>query len=386
VALKHGAGRAWVLGKIDGLRLFATYRRAGGESIGSVLGSSEKQLRELQQRTGWDWYWRLYFALTWAMAGVVIVTYNSASAIGRCLDACLEQGLVDVVVVDNASEDGTAAEASQRRGVRVIANSTNRGFAAAVNQGFQSLQTETVLVLNPDTLICAGLENLEAAVRQDDVGAGTGTLIGPDGKPQHGFNVRAFPTPLTLVFELLGVNRLWPSNPVNRRYRLCLSPNDTVDIEQPAGAFLMVKRVAWRTVGGFDEEFHPVWFEDVDFCKRLLGQGFRILYVPSATAVHAGGDSVSRMPWIVRQQVWYGSLLRYASKHYTDRSVRSVAIAVIIGCTARAVGRAVGQFSLAPFTAWSRVVRLTSPYLRTGDRGRKSRAACSATEQSKSRF
>ena len=64
VALKHGAGFAWVLGKIDGLRMFAAYRRVEGDTIAPVLGSSEKELKELQQRTGWDWYWRLYFALT----------------------------------------------------------------------------------------------------------------------------------------------------------------------------------------------------------------------------------------------------------------------------------------------------------------------------------
>jgi hypothetical protein len=64
VALKHGAGFAWVLGKIDGLRMFATFRRADGDAIAPVLGSSEKELKDLQQKTGWDWYWRLYFALT----------------------------------------------------------------------------------------------------------------------------------------------------------------------------------------------------------------------------------------------------------------------------------------------------------------------------------
>jgi GT2 family glycosyltransferase len=64
VALRHGAGFAWVIGKAEGLRMFATHRRQGGEGIERILGSSEQQLRELQGRTGWDWYWRLYFALT----------------------------------------------------------------------------------------------------------------------------------------------------------------------------------------------------------------------------------------------------------------------------------------------------------------------------------
>jgi hypothetical protein len=64
VALRHGAGLAWVRGKIDGIRMFTRYRRVEGEFIAPVLGSSERELRELQERAGWDWYWRIYFALT----------------------------------------------------------------------------------------------------------------------------------------------------------------------------------------------------------------------------------------------------------------------------------------------------------------------------------
>jgi GT2 family glycosyltransferase len=320
------------------------------------------------------------------MAGVVVVTYNSGYCIGRCLDACIDQGVANVVVVDNASNDNTIEEASRRHGVRVIANPTNRGFAAAVNQGIESLEDEAVLVLNPDTVIDCGIDDLETALASETIGAATGTLIGVDGRPQDGFNVRAFPTPMTLIFELLGFNRLWPSNPVNTRYRLRLRRDCIAEVDQPAGAFLMVKRVAWDTVGGFDEGFHPVWFEDVDFCKRLRDRGYRILYVPAATATHTGGDSVSKLGWVIRQQVWYGSLLRYASKHYTKSSLRAVAMAVAVGCTARATGRAMTEFSLAPFTACSRVVRLTSLYLRPGERGGKSQAACSTTKESNSRF
>ena len=320
------------------------------------------------------------------MAGVVIVTYNSGYCVGRCLDACIEQGVCNIVVVDNASEDNTVTEARRRHGVHVIANAANRGFAAAVNQGIESLDDSAILILNPDTVIARGIGDLEAVLGSETVGAATGTLIGIDGRPQDGFNVRAFPTPLTLIFESLGLNRLWPSNPVNAKYRIGLRPDRTAEVDQPAGAFLMVKRVAWKTIGGFDEEFYPVWFEDVDFCKRLHHRGYRILYVPAAAATHTGGDSVSKLGWIVRQHVWYGSLLRYASKHYTKSSLLAVAIAVAVGCTARAIGRALTEFSLAPFTACSRVVRLTSLYLRPGERGGKSQAACSTTKESNSRF
>src|SRR5579872_1335 len=93
--------------------------------------------------------------------GIVIVTYNSQAEIGASLDAALRSG-AEVVVVDNASSDGTIAEIA-RRGVRLIANRENRGFAGAVNQGFAVLNCPYVLLLNPDAVIEGGLETLREA-------------------------------------------------------------------------------------------------------------------------------------------------------------------------------------------------------------------------------
>jgi GT2 family glycosyltransferase len=288
----------------------------------------------------------------------------------------------DVIVVDNASTDGTLTEVNRRRSsLRLIANKDNRGFAAAVNQGFHALSTPLVLMLNPDTVIQGGTEELERAVLSNERTAGaTGLLLGENGEPQHGFNVRALPTPATLIFEVLGINRLFPFNPVNRKYRMQVDTSAVTEIDQPAGAFLMVRRSVWADIGGLDEGFTPVWFEDVDFCKRLHDGGFRILFVPAATAVHLGGQSVSQMPWVVRQKVWYGSLLRYASKHFGVTDRRAVAAAVIVGCIARCIIRAVTQLSFEPLTACGTVIRLASLNLRLGDRGGASEAACSKSK------
>src|SRR5436190_21299362 len=131
--------------------------------------------------------------------GIVIVTYNSAAEIGPCLDAALDTG-AEVVVVDNASDDSTIAQAAHR-GVRLIANSTNRGFAAAVNQGFAVLETVYVLLLNPDAVVLTGLETLrEACDLPRSAGAG-GRLIDAAGLPQVGFMVRSLPTPATFILE-----------------------------------------------------------------------------------------------------------------------------------------------------------------------------------------
>jgi N-acetylglucosaminyl-diphospho-decaprenol L-rhamnosyltransferase len=302
------------------------------------------------------------------MPGIVVVTYNSADVIEECLDACRRIDSAVVVVVDNASSDGTADRVRLRQDVRLIANSTNQGFARAVNQGINAIQEDAVLILNPDAVPLRGIDALELAVRQESVGAATGQLLGQDGTVQEGFNVRSLPTAWTLAFEVLGWNRLWRGNPVNRRYR-GVTPRSGEDIEQPAGAFLMVRRKAWAAIGGFDEEFFPIWFEDVDFCKRLKDAGYRITYVSDAAARHRGGHSASKLSWRDRELFWYGSLLKYASKNMSAASRRVVCSAVMLACFPRLIAGML-QFGISePVSVYSKLVRLAGQYLRKGERG-----------------
>ena len=287
--------------------------------------------------------------------GVVIVTYNSADVIEACLHSC--QGL-RVVVVDNASSDDTLRRIAAT-GAAAIANAENRGFAYAVNQGFEHLGTDFVLLLNPDVQLKTTLDPLLAACSEPGVGAAAGTLTDPDGRPQAGFTIRRFPTPAALICEVLGINRLWPSNPVNRRYRCAgLDLTRPADVEQPAGAFLLVRRSAWERLGGFDTRFHPVWFEDVDFCRRLHDQGLRIRYVPEVAASHLGGTSISKLSWGCREVYWYASLLRYASKHFQKRAVRGVSLAVLVGSVVRTGIGFARRRNREPFSAYARVIRL----------------------------
>ncbi|MDQ6705828.1 MAG: glycosyltransferase family 2 protein, partial [Acidobacteriota bacterium] len=211
--------------------------------------------------------------------GIVIVTFDSQADIGACLDS-VEPARAEIVVVDNASRDGTRDEVLRRQ-VRLIANKSNRGFAAAVNQGIENLTAPFILLLNPDAVLLAGLDHLRTACELPKIGAAGGRLVNPDGSPQTGFMVRRLPTPAALCFEALLINRLWPRNPVNWRYRCFnLNPEEPAEVEQPAGAFLMIRRDVWRELGGFDEDFSPLWFEDVDFCKRARNAVYGIRYVP----------------------------------------------------------------------------------------------------------
>ena len=269
---------------------------------------------------------------------IVIVTHNSAANIGECLDALGSLDGVEIVVIDNASHDGTVDEVLLRK-VRVIANSKNAGFAGAVNQGVRETSAPLVLLLNPDTVLMKGLESLEAEFADPKTGAAGGLLTDADGNAQAGFMARNLPGPSALIFEVLGVNALWPRNRINWHYRcLGMDPVTPGFVEQPAGAFLMFPRPVWEMLGGFDERFWPVWFEDVDFCARIGQAGFLVRYNPAALAKHTGGHSVGTLPLEIRERYWYGSLLEYAAKHYPPLTYRLVCGAVAMGAVFRAVG------------------------------------------------
>lgn len=291
--------------------------------------------------------------------GVVIVTYNSGAEIGACLDALAGSG-AEVLVVDNASTDHTLAEVGSRD-VRLIANRSNRGFAAAVNQGFKALQQEFILLLNPDSVVQSGLDALRDACALPGAAAAGGQLLNPGGEPQIGFMVRGFPTAASLALESLLLNRIWPNNPVNRRYRgLGLDYASRIQVEQPAGAFLMIRRAVWLELGGFDEGFFPLWFEDVDFCRRAAERGYRLYYEPHAVAKHTGAHSISQLKLEIRQVYWYRSLLRYSARHFSPGALRAVCLAVITGSILRLTAEFVSRRSLQPMAAYGKVMRLAS--------------------------
>ena len=291
------------------------------------------------------------------LTGIAIVTCNSARELGPCLDAAVATG-AEVVVVDNGSRDATV-EIARRAGVRLIANADNRGFAAAVNQAFQALERPYILLLNPDAVIQTSLEPLcEACSPATAAGAG-GLLLSPDGAPQVGFMFRRFPTPVALILEALLLNRVWPGNPVNRRYRaLDLSANVPGKVEQPAGAFLMVRRTVWEELGGFDEGFHPLWFEDVDFCLRAAKRGYSFFFAPASVAKHTGGHSIPQLTVEMRRVYWYRSLLRFTAKHFRPLAFRWTCVAVVTGSILRGFVEGVREGSLQPMAACGKVVRL----------------------------
>jgi len=301
--------------------------------------------------------------------GIVIVTWNSQDHIEACLNAA-RKWCPEILVVDNASTDQTVKLVRRHGQARLIQNPTNRGFAAAVNQGIAALQCDLSLLLNPDVTLETDIEPLARACQQDGVAAAAGRLLNADGTDQAGFMVRRFPTALTLALEVTGCNRLWPGNPVNRRYR-CRDAdwNVEADVEQPAGALLMIRHDVWRQLGGFDESFHPLWFEDVDMLRRVAKNGFRVRYIPEMVARHHGGHTAAQLSFGCRTTYWYDSLLRYASKHFGGSGRVLVCASVALGSLVRLSFSLLRERSMQPLVVYPAVIRLVAGFLIGAPRG-----------------
>jgi len=262
---------------------------------------------------------------------------------------------VVATVVDNASSDQTLKSVGQRAGVKIVANQENRGFAGASNQGFRETEADQILLLNPDVRLKTSVVALVEACQEHGLAAGQ--LTGLDGAPQAGFTIRRLPTAASMSFELLGLNWLWPGNRINRGYRyLDRDLNQGGSVEQPAGAFLMIRRDVWERLGGFDESFHPVWFEDVDFCRRAVDSGYRIQYVPQVRAEHTGGHSVKKLPALRMQEYWYDSLIRYAGKHFRPWQYWGVCLAAVFGTVPRMVAGMIREKNFNPVVSYFKIM------------------------------
>lgn len=300
--------------------------------------------------------WLIYFLFV-ITGSAIIVTYNSAGQIGPCLEALRTEVGWQRIVVDNASPDDTIDRVQQTDSAAcVIKNPENIGFAAAANQGARLASGNILLFLNPDAIAQPGaLDALANALKQEGVGAVGGALSHSCGEVDRGFCVRRFPTLPSMAAEVLLLNRIWHSNPLNRSYRcLDLDYAKPQDVDQPAGACLAVKREAWAGVGGFDESFFPVWFEDVDLCLRIRAQNWKILYSPSARFLHSGGHSVNRLPMGDRQLFWYRNLLRFWRKHESPTAVATLRGIIAVGMGLRSLA---ALFGAAPETTSAEAMR-----------------------------
>jgi len=248
---------------------------------------------------------------------IVIVTYNSLRHIDALLTSLTEHTHVEyeVIVVDNASTDGTSAHVrATYPSVRVIARATNIGLSGGINEGVRGSSGRYVAVLNPDIRFeHDALSVLAAFLREHaDVGVVAPKLLNDDGSVQ--MSCRAFPGYAAALFNRYSLlTRFLPHNRYSRDYLMTNFDHATTrDVDWASGAALMFPRAVFDELGGWDPGYF-MFNEDVDFCRRVHDAGYRVVYEPAAVLYHRIGVSVSAPPRMIVAR--HRSMWRYYRKH-----------------------------------------------------------------------
>jgi GT2 family glycosyltransferase len=254
--------------------------------------------------------------VTTPVVSVVIVSFNSRDDLLRCLDSLRAHLDLphEIVVVDNASADGSAAAVRERHPeVRLLQSPENLGFARANNLGFQETTAPYVLVLNSDAQVHAGSVQglIEVLEDRPEVGLVGPRTVNPDGTAQVSFGPM-----LTPVREWRQRRLVRGVRKGRRRYLDRAEAESRVEHEPVwvSGACFLVRREALDAVGGFDEQFF-LYEEDVDLCVRVRAAGWSIIFTPRVEVMHRLGASMASARERARLE-YHRSHLRFYEKHH----------------------------------------------------------------------
>ncbi len=248
-----------------------------------------------------------------AYFSVIIVSWNVVDALRECLLSLGNNSDVEVIVVDNASSDGTTDLVKEFIEVNWQLQNKNLGFAKGCNLGAKVASGEILVFLNPDTIITQGFFSNLANFLSTHEKAGVigGKILNHDNTIQP--SVRNWPSVWSGILDSLKLLARWPK--LGKKYlRLDFDYNQAQEVEQVMGACFIVRRELFKKLRGFDERFF-VWFEEVDFCLRAVQANFEVWYTPSIKIEHIQGKSFKQYSYLRRHFNFSKSLVQYIKKH-----------------------------------------------------------------------
>jgi GT2 family glycosyltransferase len=247
---------------------------------------------------------------------IIIVSYNARADLERCLASLRDPAPVashEIVVVDNASSDGSAEAVRRAPTVRLIESATNRGFAAANNLGIRASAGEHVLLLNSDTVVPPGaIDALLRELRTHPDAAVVGPrLVDAEGRAELSFG--RMMTPLSELRQRRLMRAYARRDPAAARRIEEMTRREHWP-DWVSGACLLVRRRDAEAVGLLDERYF-MYTEDVDFCAAIRARGGRVLFSPAVEIVHARGRSAASAP-AATHAAYRRSQLAFYEKHH----------------------------------------------------------------------
>lgn len=250
---------------------------------------------------------------------IIIVSWNTKQLLLQTIKSIYDQtkdASFEIIVVDNASSDGSVeAVARAYPDVIIIANNQNTGFAKANNQGISISSGRYICALNPDTEIRSNALDKMMHYMDNQLSPimASCTLLNPDGSYQ--LSVRRDPTVVAAVLIMLKLHNFFPKWKYLKEY-FCLDFDyeSEQEVEQIMGAFMMWPRTLLAHGIRFDTDY-PLLFEDVDLCKRVRSEGYKVIYTPTAQIMHHKGQSFAQEMKMKNQKRFNRGLRIYFKKH-----------------------------------------------------------------------
>lgn len=252
---------------------------------------------------------------------VIILTYNSENWIIKNLSSVIKEcnRSCEIIVVDNSSKDKTLKEVrALPQKIKIIENKRNFGFSRGVNIGIRHSLGASVLLLNPDLVVCGGAirQLLNDSIKYSADIAGGKLYKTNHNKQVHGSYVRD-PNMLTAIFDYTNFRKLILNDKFHKLhyyYDLGVIKNPTY-VNAVSGAFMLINKRVFNKIGYFDENFF-MYLEDVDFCIRARKAGYKVIYSPQASAMHEGGASSTNKDKI-HYEAWSNSRKYFFKKNFS---------------------------------------------------------------------
>jgi len=252
------------------------------------------------------------------MIDIIIVNWNSSYLLKNCVDSIINTAGGELVnkifIVDNNSTDGSLDLLPINDRLEIIKNTTNNGFAKAANQGFKKSTATYSLLLNPDTKILKNTLFESASFMNENPEI---DILGIQLLNQNGnvtYTCSRFPSPSALFFDSVGLSKIFP-----KIFKPSIIMTDwdhltSRPVDQVMGAYLFIRRSLFSSLGYLDEDFF-VYFEDLDFSKRLAETGKRSFFNSEIKAIHIGAGTTSKVK-AFRLALLLESRIKYSKKHF----------------------------------------------------------------------
>lgn len=219
---------------------------------------------------------------------LIIVNYESKDETLKLIDSAYKTNVFkdfEIIVVDNSNEK----EFFEEKGIKYFKPKRNLGYGGGINYGSEKSNGEVLFFLNPDVEFIEPLDKILEIFNEKTI------ACCPLMIPYKNFQFRKLPNLFYFAYDFLGFTNFFPNFFITKKYFYEPVPEDIFEVEQPAGAAFLILKEKFFEIGRFDENFWPIYFEDVDLCYRIKEKGYKILCNPKLKIKHEIGFSAKKM-------------------------------------------------------------------------------------------